>query len=107
MKQYLITSDELNTYKIRKVAMVSHYEVLGVNPEASEAEVRRQYQVLAVRLHPDKPAGSHQQFTQLQEAYTVLADPHQRAEYDIQLKRDQVICLFFFLISLRSITILC
>lgn len=72
--------------------MVTHYEVLGVSPKATDGEVRRQYQLMAVRLHPDKPAGSHTQFTQLQEAYTVLADPHQRAEYDLQLKRDQVSC---------------
>ncbi|KAF2362997.1 DnaJ domain [Trinorchestia longiramus] len=70
--------------------MLSHYEVLGVPPEASDVEVRKQYQHLALKLHPDKPAGDHLKFTRLQEAWTVLADPHQRAEYDLQLKRDQL-----------------
>ncbi|XP_018020318.1 uncharacterized protein LOC108676702 [Hyalella azteca] len=68
--------------------MLSHYDVLEVAPEATEMEVRKQYQLLALKLHPDKPAGDHKKFTQLQEAWTVLADPHQRAEYDLQLKRD-------------------
>lgn len=70
--------------------MLSHYEVLGVAPEASEGELRQQYQQRALQLHPDRPAGDHKLFTRLQEAWAVLADPHHRAEYDRQLRRDQV-----------------
>lgn len=70
--------------------MLSHYDVLGISPGASDIELRKQYQLLALKFHPDKPAGDHLQFTRLQEAWTVLADPHLKAEYDLQLKRDQV-----------------
>lgn len=83
--------------------MISHYDVLGVAPEATLKEVKRKYHVMALRLHPDKSEGSHSQFGRLQEAWTVLADPHQRAEYDRQLKRDMVMIFLLILLFVPTL----
>ena len=62
-----------------------YYEVLGVERNASEDEVKRAYRKLAVKFHPDKnPDDAHaeEKFKELGEAYDVLMDPDKRAAYD-------------------------
>jgi molecular chaperone DnaJ len=62
-----------------------YYEVLGVERNASEEEVKRAYRKLAVKFHPDKnPDDPHaeEKFKELGEAYDVLMDPEKRAAYD-------------------------
>ncbi|WP_287933546.1 DnaJ domain-containing protein [Arthrobacter sp.] len=67
------------------------YAVLHLGPEATGAEVNRAYRSLMRRHHPDtrpSPATAEQasreseQLRQIMDAYTVLADPAQRARYD-------------------------
>jgi curved DNA-binding protein CbpA len=63
----------------------THYDLLGVSPGARHDSVRSAYRRLAQRYHPDKMPGNpraQQVMAALNEAYTVLSDPHQRAEYD-------------------------
>jgi len=45
------------------------YAVLGVAPEASDAELARAYKAQALRLHPDRAGGSNDAFQALQAAY--------------------------------------
>ena len=62
-----------------------YYEVLGVDRNASDEEVKRAYRKLAVKFHPDKnPGDTHaeEQFKELGEAYDVLIDPDKRAAYN-------------------------
>ena len=62
-----------------------YYEVLGVERNASEEEVKRAYRKLAVKFHPDKnPDDPHaeEKFKELGEAYDVLMDSDKRAAYD-------------------------
>lgn len=70
------------------------YDVLGVSQDASETEIRQQYQELARQYHPDKSAveGAKEKFVQVTEAWHVLGDSQKRREYDDQLKREKVIC---------------
>ena len=62
-----------------------YYEVLGVQRNVSEEEVRRAYRKLAVKFHPDKnPDDPHaeEKFKEIGEAYDVLMDSDKRAAYD-------------------------
>jgi molecular chaperone DnaJ len=59
------------------------YEILGVSPAATTAELRRAYRVLALEHHPDRagPASAHR-FAQIAEAYRMLSNPTARTAYD-------------------------
>jgi len=70
-----------------------YYELLQVSSSADPDTIHRVYRFLAQRFHPDnKETGSESRFRAVHEAYTVLADPEQRARYDIvhhQRKQDR------------------
>ncbi|OQX46707.1 MAG: molecular chaperone DnaJ, partial [Candidatus Sedimenticola endophacoides] len=64
-----------------------YYEVLGVNKNASEAEIKKAYRRLAMKFHPDRntgkdAAGAEVKFKEAKEAYEVLSDAQKRASYD-------------------------
>lgn len=58
-----------------------YYGVLGVDKEASQAEIDRQYKRQASKHHPDR-GGSEEQMKSLNEAYSVLKDQTLRNSYD-------------------------
>lgn len=60
------------------------YDKLGVAPDASAAALRKAYLQLVVTMHPDK-GGCPERFFALQQAYSLLSDPAQRAAYDDRL----------------------
>ena len=51
-----------------------YYEVLGVDKNASEAEIKSAFRRLAKQYHPDvcKEANAEEKFKEVQEAYSVL-----------------------------------
>lgn len=62
-----------------------YYEVLGVNKNASETEIKKAYRRMALQYHPDKNPGdkeAEETFKALSEAYAVLSDGQKRATYD-------------------------
>ncbi len=62
-----------------------YYEVLGVNKDASENDIKLAYRRLARKLHPDlnkTDPKAKEKFIELQEAYEVLSDPEKRQNYD-------------------------
>mmetsp|Transcript_24327 Transcript_24327/g.36246 ORF Transcript_24327/g.36246 Transcript_24327/m.36246 type:complete len:319 (+) Transcript_24327:133-1089(+) len=67
----------------------THYEVLGVNPDASQAEIRKAYLKLSLKHHPDKnpnnPEEAKEIFVKIGQAYDVLSDPSSRRTYDREL----------------------
>jgi len=61
--------------------MKNYYEALGVDRTASPDEIKRAYRRLASQHHPDK-GGDKSKFQEVEEAYRVLGDSQQRAQYD-------------------------
>lgn len=61
------------------------YEVLGVNRDASDEEIKKAYRKLAMKHHPDRNpdnAKAEAQFKEAKEAYEMLSDADKRAAYD-------------------------
>ena len=61
-----------------------YYEVLGVEKNAAEAEIKKAYRKLAAKYHPDvnHDADAEDKFKEINEAYEVLSDPDKKARYD-------------------------
>ncbi|XP_072517839.1 dnaJ homolog subfamily C member 21 [Salminus brasiliensis] len=66
--------------------MKCHYEVLGVQRDATDDDVKKAYRKLALKWHPDKnlenAEEAAEQFKLIQAAYDVISDPQERAWYD-------------------------
>ena len=67
------------------MAKRDYYEVLGVNRDASDTDLKGSYRKLAMKWHPDRNPDNpkaEEHFKEAKEAYEVLADPQKRAAYD-------------------------
>ncbi|HEY3433219.1 MAG TPA: molecular chaperone DnaJ [Rhodocyclaceae bacterium] len=61
------------------------YEVLGVNRDANDDEIKKAYRKLAMKYHPDRNPDNpkaEDQFKEAKEAYEILSDSQKRAAYD-------------------------
>ena len=68
------------------MAKRDYYEVLGVDKNASEADLKKAYKKMARKYHPDlnrdDPKTAEAKFKEVNEAYDVLKDPQKKAQYD-------------------------
>ena len=62
-----------------------YYEILGVDRNATPAQLKKKYRQLALKVHPDRNKGNkdaEERFKGINEAYAVLGDPEKRKNYD-------------------------
>lgn len=67
------------------MAKRDYYEVLGLQKNASESDLKKAYRRLAMKYHPDRNPDDTEaeiQFKEIKTAYEVLTDPQKRAAYD-------------------------
>ncbi|MDP8566663.1 molecular chaperone DnaJ [Methylophilus aquaticus] len=66
-------------------AKKDYYEVLGVNRDASDEEIKKSFKKLAMKFHPDRNPDNpkaEESFKEAKEAYEILSDEEKRAAYD-------------------------
>ena len=63
--------------------MTDYYQVLGVERDASQDDIKRAYRRLARELHPDVNPEAEDRFKRIANAYEVLSDPQKRQRYDM------------------------
>jgi molecular chaperone DnaJ len=78
---------EAQPYRLPQETMAKrdYYEVLGVNRDASDDDLKKAYRRLAMKYHPDRNPDNpkaEEHFKEAKEAYEVLSDGHKRAAYD-------------------------
>ena len=64
---------------------IDYYKILGLDKNASQADIKKAYRKLARKLHPDlnpNDKDAQKKFQQLNEANEVLSDPEKRKKYD-------------------------
>ena len=70
---------------MNSVSKRDYYEVLGVEREATEQQIKSAYRKLALQHHPDRNPNdrkAEERFKEAAEAYAVLADRDKRGLYD-------------------------
>ena len=81
----IVTARHFHTTTSARNSGRDYYSVLGVSRSANKSEIRSAYLKLVKQKHPDRnpnKAVAHREFTELQEAYSVLGDENKRKLYD-------------------------
>lgn len=73
--------------------MKNYYEILEVNPKASDEIIKKIYKIKIKKNHPDlfqgeKKKKAEEITKELTEAYDILSDVQKRKDYDIELQND-------------------
>lgn len=73
--------------------MKNYYEILEVNPKASKEVIKKAYQVLVKKYHPDLYTGeeridAEQRVKDINEAYKILSDEFLREQYDLEFEKE-------------------
>lgn len=83
----------------------AHYRVLGLSENATEADIKKAYRKLSLKVHPDKNSAPHadEAFKAVGLAYATLSDTQKRAIYDrygdgklLEMQREQELMTIIF-----------
>src|SRR5580658_3078720 len=81
---------------MQRGAATSYYDELGVEPDASPAQIRECFRALVRLLHPDQHVDpevksiAERQLRRMNGIYAVLSDPEKRRRYDAEFDEDRV-----------------
>jgi len=62
---------------------MNYYEILGVNENASQDDIKKAYKKLAMQHHPDR-GGDNKKFQEISQAYDTLSDSEKKSQYDAE-----------------------
>ena len=71
--------------QLKEIEESEAYLKLGVNKEMSDAEIKKAYHSLAIKVHPDKPGGDTAKFQSLQASYQEIVAKRQTSNFDSKL----------------------
>lgn len=79
------------------MASLNYYEILNCDPSDSIDDIKKSYQALALKHHPDKQfardetgvSNDIEQFYRIDEAWKLLRDPDKRQQYDAEMKQNK------------------
>eukprot|EP00996_Jenningsia_fusiforme_P004681 NODE_552_length_2112_cov_20.225400_g509_i0.p1 GENE.NODE_552_length_2112_cov_20.225400_g509_i0~~NODE_552_length_2112_cov_20.225400_g509_i0.p1 ORF type:complete len:590 (+),score=158.93 NODE_552_length_2112_cov_20.225400_g509_i0:159-1928(+) len=68
------------------------FQILGVEETATEDEIKKSFRKLAIKYHPDKNPEGTEMFQKIQNAYDILSDAEQKAQYEklLQIQRSRL-----------------
>jgi len=72
----------MSKQKLAASSRTLYYELLGVEKNAEDKDLKKAYRKKALQLHPDKQGGDGEPFKKMKYAYDVLTDPKKRKAYD-------------------------
>ena len=61
---------------------MDYYDLLGVNRNASQPDIKKAYKKQSMQHHPDRTGGDDTKFKEINEAYQVLSNPEKKQMYD-------------------------
>jgi hypothetical protein len=68
--------------------MKDYYAILGVAPDCAPEDIKAAYRALVLIHHPDQnpdqTTAAHERFLEIKEAYDLLSNPLERADYDVE-----------------------
>lgn len=62
----------------------NYYEILELNSNASQEDIKKAFRTLSLKYHPDKNPDGAERFKEINEAYQVLSDTGKKNQYDFQ-----------------------
>lgn len=75
---------------ILKQYNMDYYNIIGVDKNSSQEEIKKAYRKKSLLLHPDRPNGNNEDFVKLNTAYETLSDVNKKTNYDNSMFRQQI-----------------